>query len=430
MTYEEKMQKTKAFRTDRFGMFIHWGLYAIPARGEWVRSHEKMPLKDYETYFEEFNPTKYDPKKWAALAKKAGMKYAVMTTKHHDGFCMFDSAYTDYKSTNTPAGRDLIREYVDAFRAEGIKIGFYYSLLDWHHPDYPHYGDRIHPMRDNPEYKNDGRNFDNYVEYMHNQVRELVTNYGKIDIMWFDFSYNELRGEKWQATKLINMIRSYQPDILIDNRLSGDGAERDAGEEEPIYAGDFKSPEQMIPEKCITDNMGRNICWETCMTLNDHWGYVSSDKNFKSPKTVIRTLVECVSKGGNMLLNVGPTAKGEIPKESIEILEKVGEWMHENSESIYGCDVAGIDKPEWGRYTKKGNNLYAHIYDTATSILRFDAPKKVKYVRLVSDGSELLLHKPWNEDQYALESNTIFVDINNVNLPDTIDTVIKLVLED
>lgn len=430
MSYEEKMKRTKEFRYDRFGMFIHWGLYSIPARHEWVKSHEEIDDSDYQKYFKEFNPVNYDPKKWARLAKEAGMKYAVLTTKHHEGFCLFDSAYTDYKATNTPAGRDLVKEYVEAFRAEGIKIGFYYSLLDWHHPDYPHYGDRNHPMRNNEAYKNDGRNFDNYVTYMHNQVRELMTNYGKIDILWFDFSYDDMVGEKWKAEELVKMIRSLQPDIVLNNRLVGSGEERGSSDNEPIYTGDFKSPEQMIPEKEIVDEKGRGIAWESCMTLNDHWGYCSADKNYKSAKVAVRTLVDCVSKGGNLLLNVGPTAKGDFPRESVEILKEVGEWMYYNGESIYGCGAAKLDKPEWGRYTQNGNLLYAHVYDTSTSTLCFQTGKEVESVRLVSDGSELEKIKPWNADQYATDKHTVFVDIKDVNLPDKTDTVIKLKLKD
>lgn len=429
--YEERWARTEAFRHDRFGMFIHWGLYAIPARGEWVRSLEKISVEDYEQFFEEFDPYKYDPKAWARLAREAGMKYAVMTTKHHDGFCLFDSAYTDYKATNTKAGRDLIREYVEAFRAEGLKIGFYYSLLDWHHPDYPHYGDRQHPMRDNPAYKNDGRNFDNYLTYMHNQVRELLTNYGKIDIMWFDFSYqdeyNDMRGETWRATDLVNMVRELQPGIILDNRLGGDGAEQTSGDDEPVYAGDFKSPEQTVPAEGLLDDMGRDVAWEACMTLNDHWGYCSADKNYKSAKTVIRMLTECVSKGGNLLLNVGPNAKGEIPRESVEILRQVGRWMDDNGESIYGCGKADVPKPEWGRYTKKGDTYYAHVYDTSTSVLRFDVGREVEKVRLVSDASELVKMRPWNAEHNKKGLvHDVFVDLQNVTLPDEIDTVIKL----
>lgn len=206
--YDRRMEW---YRDARFGMFIHWGLYAIPARGEWVRSIEQIPKEDYMKYFEEFNPVDFDPRKWAKAAKEAGMKYMVLTAKHHDGFCLFDSQYTDFKSTNTKCGRDLVAEYVDAVRAEGLKVGLYFSLLDWFHDDFPHYGDRNHPMRNNPAYKNDDRDFDRYLTYMHNQVREICTNYGKLDVLWFDFSYDTLRGEAWKATELINMVRKLQP---------------------------------------------------------------------------------------------------------------------------------------------------------------------------------------------------------------------------
>lgn len=250
------------FTHDRFGMFIHWGLYAIPARGEWVRSTEEIPEEDYIPFFNEFNPKDFDPKKWARLAKQAGMKYAVLTAKHHDGFCLFDSALTDWKVTNTPYGKDIVREYLDAFRAEGIKVGLYYSLLDWHHPDYPAYGDRQHPMRNNIAYKDKRYNFDNYLDYMHGQVRELCTNYGKLDMMWFDFSYDDLTGEAWRASELVRMVRSLQPDIIIDNRLevSGSGFGSIATDEPLEYSGDYVSPEQIIPQTGFKDSRGRNIC--------------------------------------------------------------------------------------------------------------------------------------------------------------------------
>ena len=222
MTARVADKRTDWLLKDRFGMFIHWGLYSIPARGEWVMTTEKMSKEVYKQYFDEFDPVNYDPKTWAKVAKDAGMKYAVMTAKHHDGFCLFDSKHTDYKATNTKANRDLIREYVDAFRAEGLKIGLYYSLIDWHHHDYPHYGDRHHPMRDNEDYKGVKHDFERYLEYMHEQVRELCTNYGKIDILWFDFSYDHMAGEQWRATDLIKTVRELQPDVIIDNRLEAD----------------------------------------------------------------------------------------------------------------------------------------------------------------------------------------------------------------
>ena len=425
-SYEARAQRTKPFLEDRFGMFIHWGLYAIPARGEWIRNGERISNEDYQKYFDEFNPVYYNPKAWAKLAKQAGMKYAVMTTKHHDGFCLFDSQHTDYKAINTPAKRDLIREYVDAFRAEGIKIGFYYSLIDWHHPDYPAYGDMTHPMRENEAYKGRPENFANYLEYMHSQVRELCTNYGKIDIMWFDFSYDDMTGEKWEATKLVNMIRQLQPGIIIDNRLGASG-EGGVGleAEPPVYAGDFYSPEQIIPTEGVTDELGRPVPWEACMTLNDHWGYVANDKNYKTAQNVIRMLIECVSKGGNLLLNVGPNAKGEIPRESVAVLEQVGQWMHDNNASIYGCGKAEFPKPEWGRYTQRGKMLYAHIFERGTAAFRFDGLQdKVKKARLLSDGSELALFTPW----YSKYQDGAFIDFGTAELPDPMCTVVELEL--
>ena len=219
-TYERRMAW---FRQARFGLFVHFGLYALPARGEWVRSVERMDEAAYRPYFEQFEAREYDPRAWARAAKAAGMGYAVLTAKHHDGFCLFDSALTDYKSTNTPCGRDLVREFLDAFRAEGLRVGLYYSLLDWHHPDYPHYGDWHHPLRDDPSAGNDSRDFGRYLDYMHGQVRELCTHYGKLDLMWFDFSYGEMTGAKWRAAELADMVRSLQPGIILDNRLEASG---------------------------------------------------------------------------------------------------------------------------------------------------------------------------------------------------------------
>lgn len=423
--YEERIGRTKAYRYDRFGMFIHWGLYAIPARGEWVRSHERISNEDYQKYFDAFDPVYYDPKKWAKLAKAAGMKYAVLTTKHHDGFCLFDSAYTDYKATNTKAGRDLVREFVDAFRAEGIKIGFYFSLLDWHHPDYPHYGDLHHPMRDNEAFKGKEHNFANYLTYMHNQVRELCTNYGKIDLMWFDFSYEDMCGEKWEATKLVEMVRALQPGIIIDDRLSGN-TNMPIVTDQP-YSGDFVSPEQLIPNEGVVDDDGRPLPWEACLTLNDNWGYVSHDKNYKSAKTVIRMLVECVSKGGNLLLNVGPNAKGEIPKESVAILEQVADWMHDNSESIYGCGRCALPKPEWGRYTQNDRYIYAHIYDTNPAFRLQGLQARIKGATLLSDGSEIDISRPWNSEKYPDDA---FLNLGAIELPDPYDTVVRIELKD
>ncbi|MFD0620880.1 alpha-L-fucosidase [Paenibacillus sp. GCM10027629] len=431
---EERTERTKWFLQDRFGMFIHWGLYAIPARGEWVRNGERLTVEQYQPYFDAFNPQHYNPAEWARAAKQAGMKYAVLTAKHHDGFCLFDSQLTDYKSTNTPSGRDLVREFLDAFRAEGIKVGLYYSIIDWHHEDYPAYGDLHHPMRDNKDYQRDPKTFPRYLEYMHGQVRELLENYGKLDIMWFDFSYGEMSGEKWRATELMEMIRSIQPHLIIDNRLEvNDGQASIMTNNPSVYSGDFCSPEQIIPTEGLTDNEGRSLPWEACITLNNNWGYAAHDHTYKTPQTVIRKLVECVSKNGNMLLNVGPNANGEIPAESLRILEEVGEWMQANGESIYGSGKADLPKPDWGRYTQKGNTVYAHIYEENIGPIHLPGlAGKIKQARVLADGSEVFLSLPWNASQYSTDAFMNFhrPEHSTYPLPDPRNTVIELKLID
>ncbi len=419
---EERWTRTEWFRQARFGMFIHWGLYAIPARGEWVRSQEQISIEDYQPFFNEFNPTCYNPKEWAKAAKAAGMKYAVMTAKHHDGFCLFDSKLTDYKATNTPAKRDLLREYIEAFRDEGLKVGLYYSLLDWHHPDYPAFGDNHHPMRSNEAFKGRRQDFSSYVEYLHGQVKELLTGYGKLDIMWFDFSYGDMTGEKWGATGLIDMIKKLQPHIIIDNRLGGNLKSLNP----EVFSGDFASPEQIIPPRGIVNEKGDPVPWEACITMNDHWGYCALDYNFKSPKLLIRTLIECVSKNGNLLLNVGPDAKGNIPKQSLDILKAVGEWMSKNGESVYGCGISGILKPEWGRCTQKDKLLYAHIFEKGIGPLNLVGLNgKIKKARLLSDASEIQIKQFWNTSEFK---DDVFVNFPGLDLPDEIDTVIELEL--
>lgn len=427
------MQKrTHWFTHDRFGMFIHWGLYAIPARGEWVRSTEQISIEDYQQYFDEFNPQNYDPAAWAKAAKNAGMKYAVMTAKHHDGFCLFDSGLTDYKSTNTPCGRDLIREYIDAFRAEGIRVGLYYSLIDWHHQDYPHYGDSNHPMRNNEKYKDVKHDFDNYLRYMHGQVEELCSNYGKIDLFWFDFSYGSLTGEAWKATELVRMIRKYQPEVLIDNRLevSGEGFGSLLTGNPSEYSGDFVSPEQIIPPYGIRNTDNEPVVWESCITMNNNWGFAQADKYFKPADMIIKKLVECVSKDGNMLLNVGPDANGSIPDESLAILSSIGRWMRQNHKSIYGCGYSDMEKPEYGRITKNNetNTLYYHVMENQVGFLPLIGinREQIKKIRLLPTGSELKIADNWITSNYK---HIPFVSFGQSPLlTDQIDTVIEVEL--
>ena len=370
-----------------------------------------------------------------SLPKKAGMQYAVLTAKHHDGFCLFDSALTDYKATNTKAGRDLVQEFLDAFRAEGLKVGLYFTLIDWHHPDYPKYNDAFHPMRQNEAYKDEKIDFNRYLDYMHGQVEEIVTNYGKLDILWFDFSYDDMCADKWRAEELIQMVRKHQPDVIIDNRLEGSGEKNGSivTETPNSYSGDFASPEMIIPPGGMRDLKGNPIPWELCATLNNHWGYCYHDHTYKTPQTVIRKLVECVSKGGNFILNVGPDAKGKIPKESQDVLEAVGEWMKDNGESIYGCGISEFDKPEWGRYTQNRKTVYAHIYETPLGALPLYqiSPKQVKKITFLSSGAEVQRGEAWNTAMYsdtpfvALGENPVF----SYPLPDELDTVLKIELK-
>ncbi len=415
----------------RFGMFIHWGLYAIPARGEWVRSVERIPSEAYDPYREEFSPGHCDMGAWMDAAKGAGMQYVVMTAKHHDGFCLFDSAYTDFKSTNSPAGRDFVREYLEAARERGLRAGLYFSLLDWRHPDYPHFGDPHHPMRDNPACGNEGRDFDRYLEYLHNQVRELCTNYGRLDLLWFDFSYGALRGEAWKATELVNMVRSLQPEVIIDNRLevSGEGFGSLADCRPAPYHGDFVSPEQIIPPNGLRDAQGRPLVWESCVTMNNHWGYCAADHDYKPASMLIKKLVECVSKGGNLLLNVGPDAQGRFPEESLRILKEIGLWMDRNGDSIYGCGPAGLEKPEYGRVTRNGNRLYCHIFENSIGPLPLYGLRReqIRSIRRLADSSQVPLSSSWVHRDYP---DMVFAELGpSPVLPDPADTVLEVRLE-
>lgn len=426
--YEARVQW---FREARFGMFIHWGLYSIPARGEWVRSDEQMPESEYMPYFDEFNPRDYNPRAWAKAAKEAGMQYVVLTAKHHDGFCLFDSQYTDFKSTNTKLGRDIVRDFVEAVRAEGLRVGLYFTLIDWHHPDYPHYGDRYHPMRNHPECSNENRDFNRYLEYMFNQAREICSNYGKLDLLWFDFSYDHMRGETWKATEFIEMVRSLQPNVIIDNRLevSGEGFGSLHDCRPTPYHGDFVTPEKFIPPQGILDVEGNPMLWEVCATMNNNWGFNGTDPFYKPASMLIKKLVECVSKGGNMILNVGPDAQGNIPPQSQAILRDIGRWMHDNAESIYGCGRSELPRPEFGRITQKDKTLYFHMYENTMGpvpLLGLRA-EDVAGIRLLSTGHEIPVSTSWVHSDYP---DIVFADLGpDPVLPDPVDTVLKVMLK-
>jgi alpha-L-fucosidase len=388
-TEAQKAQRMKWWTEARFGMFIHWGLYALPARHEWVKNYERMTGEQYRKYFELFDPDLYDPQEWAALAKAAGMKYVVLTAKHHEGFCLWDSKYTDYKSTNTPCGKDLLKEYVEAFRAEGLKVGFYYSLIDWHHPDYTI--DRMHPQRqeNDADYErlNAGKDMARYRRYMKDQVRELLSNYGEISIIWFDFSFPGKNGkgrDDWDSIGLLKLARSLQPHILVDDRL--DLRDVEGG-------WDFTTPEQVKVAKWPEID-GKKIPWETCQTFSGSWGYHRDEQTWKSPAQLIELLAESVSKGGNLLLNVGPTARGTFDGRARERLAAMGEWMRLNARSVYGCTEAPADLAAppntlltWDPQTRR---LYVHLL--VYPLGRIELPgmaDKVKYVQFLHDASEI-----------------------------------------
>jgi alpha-L-fucosidase len=371
---------TAWFVHDRFGLFIHWGLYAVPARHEWVKNRERIPDEEYQRYFETFDPDLYDPEAWARAAREAGMRYVVVTTKHHDGFCLWDSALTDYKAPNTPAGRDLLRPFVDAFRAAGLRVGFYHSLIDWHHPEFPI--DGLHPMRDDREFVERERHRDitRYRAYLHGQVRELLTGYGRVDLMWFDFSYSDwVWGGKgkddWASEELLAMVRELQPGIIVNDRLE--------------IGGDVVTPEQYQPARAPRRD-GEPVLWEACQTLNGSWGYDRDNLDWKSLEMLVQMLVDTVSKGGNLLLNVGPTARGELEPGALERLHGFHDWMRLHERSIRGCGPSPHVAPLDCRYTQRDDRLYLHVFAWPFRHVHLEGlAGRVRAARLLSDGSEV-----------------------------------------
>ncbi len=422
MTQDERMAW---WRDARFGMFIHWGLYAVPAGtykgervesiGEWIMHNARIPVAEYEKFAAQFNPTGFNADEWVRLAKSAGMKYIVITSKHHDGFCLWDSKVTDYDILDaTPFKRDVLKELAVACKKHGVKLCFYHSIMDWHHQDaqapfYPNYNDT---NQSNP-------NFDRYVEnYLKPQIRELLTNYGPIGVLWFDGEWIK----DWTEPKgkaMYEYVRSLQPSILINNRVGKGRKGMEGLSESNEYAGDFGTPEQQVPPTGLP-----GVDWETCMTMNDTWGYKSYDENWKSAEELIRTLVDVASKGGNFLLNVGPTPEGLIPRASEQRLEAMGKWMAVNSESIYGTTASPIDRPEWGRCTAKGNKLYLHVFHWPTN-----GKLELPLAKASIDKAYALADKQHNELPVQSVSEKVTVYLPE-KAPDAIDSVLVLVRND
>lgn len=364
---EPAAERMTWWREARFGLFVHWGLYAIPAgrwgdethHGEWIRDTARIPRERYAELAREFDPVRFDADAWAELAARAGMGYVVITSKHHDGFCLWDSELTDFDVASTPFGRDVLAEVAEAFRGRGLRVGWYHSILDWSHRDYlPRRGweEAARPAG--------GADFERYVAHLHGQVTELLTRYGDVGVMWFDGewerNWNHQRGQA-----LYDLCRSLQPDVIVNNRVDV-GREGMAGLTRPGgYAGDFGTPEQEVPAEGLP-----GVDWESCLTMNDHWGWNAEDDRWKSSRHLIRTLVDVASKGGNLLLNVGPKADGTFPAESVERLEAIGRWMGVHGEAIHGTGASPLDPGAtlaWGRCTLRTgaerSTLYLHVFE-------------------------------------------------------------------
>ncbi|MEM7133381.1 MAG: alpha-L-fucosidase [Chloroflexota bacterium] len=392
---------TTWFTHDRFGMFIHWGLYALPARHEWIKQREEIPDEAYDKYFRYFNPDLYNPEQWAEAAANAGMKYMVITSKHHDGFCLWDSQLTDYKTTNTPYGKDVLTPMMDAFKGQGLRLGTYHSVIDWHHPEFPI--DDLHSMRNHSERAelNRTRDITKYAEYLHGQTAELLTQYD-LDIMWFDFSYPAGKHarpegwigkgkEDWQSEKLLAYIREKNPSILLNDRLDLD------------EGWDLKTPEQYQPRSWLHVD-GEPVVWEGCQTFSGSWGYHRDETSWKSIVQLVQMLIDTVSKGGNLLLNVGPTGRGEFDARALDRLAGMGRWMHHHSRSIYGCTQSEFTAPVDCRFTQNGNKLYLHLFAYPFRHVHLDGlAGRVDYAQFLHDASEV---KMIEVDPNAVAQNT------------------------
>lgn len=419
-TPAERDARMAWWRDARFGMFIHWGLYAIPAGewqgkeiggiGEWIMNSADIPVAEYEKLAPQFNPTAYNPEAWAKAAADAGIKYLVITSKHHDGFCLFDTDATDWDVVNaTPYGKDLLKPLAEACRANGIKFCVYYSIMDWHHQ-----AQGRGPENYNPTTINEGRR-EEYKNYMKQHLAELLKSVDP-EVLWFDGEWPDWWREE-DGREIYAYLLEQKPSLIVNNRI-GKGRDGMAGlSKDGQYTGDFGTPEQEIPAQGLP-----GVDWESCMTMNDTWGFKKNDHNWKSPETLIRNLVDIASKGGNYLLNVGPTAEGRIPDESLKRLATIGKWMDTNGESIYGTTASPFEKLPWGRATQRAvgaeGDIYLHVFDwPADGKLQVPAVKgSVTSAKLLAGGESL---------KFAQSADGLTIELPST-APDAIDSVIKL----
>jgi alpha-L-fucosidase len=396
-TTEQRDARMGWWRDAQFGMFIHWGAYAVPAGvykgertsgiGEWIMNRSGIPIPEYEKYVRAFNPVKFDADAWVRTAKDAGMKYIIITSKHHDGFSIFDSKVSKYDIVDaSPYHKDAIKALAAAAHRQGLKFGVYYSIMDWHHPD----AQGSAPLGFNSRTWTNPK-FDRYVEsYMKPQLKELLAQYPNIDVLWFDgewvADWNNERG-----ADLYNWLRGIKPSLIINNRVGKDRQGMDGlSQSKGTGLGDFGTPEQRVPPEGLP-----GVDWESCITMNGTWGFKSFDDNWKDTKTLVRMLIDIASKGGNFLLNVGPTAAGEIPSESVARLREMGKWMRDNGESIYATSVSPYGQPTWGRYTVKAGKTYAHVFDwPKDSVIALTGiTTKPASAYLLADGKPLVIEE-------------------------------------
>lgn len=410
------------WREARFGMFIHWGLYSIPAgewkgatnHAEWIRTTAQIPLEEYNQFVPQFNPVNFNAEAWVQMAKDAGMQYITITSKHHDGFCLWNSNETDFDIMSTPFKRDILKELADACKkVGGIKLCFYHSIMDWHHPDY---NERREWEKDRPI---EGTDRKKYISYLKAQLKELLTNYGEIGVIWFDGEWENFWTHE-DGVDLYNYVRSLQPNIIINNRVDKGRSGMAGMTASGGYVGDFGTPEQEIPETGLA-----GVDWESCMTMNNNWGYNKADHNFKSTKDLIQKLVDIASKGGNFLLNIGPRADGTFPQESIGRLKAIGDWMKINGESVYGTMASPFEHISWGRVTqkKKGDKtlLYLHVFDWP-----MDGKLQIKGMANIPLNVYRLTDK--NKLNFTASENIITIQVPPV-AADMINTVIVMEVE-